>query len=399
MSKLDYLIKGELPAEKPIRNTAGIPIHSLLDGNYCSPDKLVYLATVTATADSMPGLKRKLLVPEVSPYLLRLAGFDREKICVEDLLFIDTETTGLSGGTGTLAFMVGLGFFAAGEFIIEHYFLTDPAGEPELVRILTEKFRQFTALVSFNGKSYDLPLLETRWIIQGADFNPRTLPHLDLLPLSRRFWGRTLPGCSLGQLEAYILHSGRNPATDVPGSKIPQLYFEYLQTREFAPLINVFYHNRFDMVSMVLLLTLISRALDKPHTLTADDRVFLPGVARLLADMGALESARVLYSACIEQGIAVSQSTRELSFLYKRCGRRAESRRLWETAVLNNKTYACIELAKLAEHREKEYRRACELTGKALAIENGLSPVNSKLVAELRHRLQRLVHKLERRRD
>jgi len=394
MGKLDFLIKGALPEKRSPIAKDGKPIHQLLEGEYSSQNQQVFVTRVAANPKTLPGLCQEVLLPEVADLIWRWAGVGEKTIPIDQLLFIDTETTGLSGGTGTLAFMVGLGFFRAATFVVEQYFMTDPASEAELVRVLTDKLKKSSVLVSFNGKSFDLPLLETRWILQGEAFNPRVMPQLDLLPLARRLWGRTLPGCSLQQLEDYVLHSGREAGTDIPGSQIPQLYFDYLRNGDASDLKNVFYHNRFDMVSMVLLLHRISQIIKIPTLGFTESRIFLPAVARLLLETGETDRALELYRFCVQEAIESSQSIRELSFLHKRSGHLAEAQHLWELARQAQETYAHIELAKVAEHRDKAYTQALILSREALEIELSRPDKLHALIGELEHRIRRLERKL-----
>src|SRR4051794_13065804 len=179
----------------------------------------------------------------VAPGLLADLGGDPRLATLphERLVLLDTETTGLAGGTGTHVFLVGLGFLAsepdgATSFVVRQYFLRQLREERALLHALGATLADFGVLVSFNGKSFDWPLLTTRFIMQrlGPHRDGRAWPHLDLLHPSRRVWKHRLPSCSLGTLEQEILGVRRD--SDVPGALIPELYFRYLRDGDTRPL-------------------------------------------------------------------------------------------------------------------------------------------------------------------
>jgi uncharacterized protein YprB with RNaseH-like and TPR domain len=153
-----------------------------------------------------------------------LAGVNLQRAC-----FLDTETTGLSGGAGTMAFMVGLGYFDETGFRLRQYFLRDPGDEPPMVEALAEILPQFEALVSFNGRGFDVPILENRFILARIPPPTTGMSHLDLLPPARRLWRYSLPSCALTALERDVLGVMREQ-DDVPGGLIPYLYRDYLRT-------------------------------------------------------------------------------------------------------------------------------------------------------------------------
>src|SRR5438046_1933625 len=149
------------------------------------------------------------------------------------LLFLDTETTGLAGGTGTYAFLVGVGRLDGDRFVVVQYFMRDFDEEPALLAALVPLLEQAAGVVTFNGSGFDLPLLETRFVLARRRW-PSALPHLDLLKPARRVWTGWLADCRLGTLESAVLGVARED--DVPGGLIPMLYFDYLRSRRAAPL-------------------------------------------------------------------------------------------------------------------------------------------------------------------
>ena len=157
---------------------------------------------------------------------------------LEHFAFIDTETTGLAGGTGTYTFLIGVGRFEKDEFRLVQFFLTNPGEETAQLAAFSEFIAPCEAVVSFNGKSFDIPLINTRFIINRWPSPLTGLAHLDLLHLARRLWKARLSGCTLGDLETHILGMKRSEH-DVPGWMIADLYFDYLHTGDSRPLLGV----------------------------------------------------------------------------------------------------------------------------------------------------------------
>lgn len=313
--------------------------------------------------------------------------------------FLDTETTGLSGGTGTFAFLVGIGRFEEEGFHLAQFFMRDPAEELALLAAVTQFLDPCQALVTFNGKAFDVPLLNARYIT-NAEVPPMTSSaHVDLLPLARRLWRDRLPSRALGYLEQHILGAIRTEE-DVPGWLIPSLYFDYLRNGDARPLKSVFYHNAMDVLSLAALLGHMAeliQATDPEGETHATDVV---AVAKLHEDLGHLEMAAQLY----EHGLARNlpdevhwEVIRRLSLLLKRRGDWAAAVPLWHQAAHGRQLYACVELAKYHEHTMRDYRQAAEWTQTAIAqIETSeLShAARQRWLAELEHRLARLRRKL-----
>ena len=178
-----------------------------------------------------------------------------------EAVFMDTETTGLAGGAGTVAFLVGMGYYVDGVFRVDQCFLRDYDDEPALLEWIAGLLSRFKTVVSFNGKSFDLPLLRTRFVQHRMPCRFDALAHLDLVHAARRFWKRRLSDCSLGNLEREVLGVRRHG--DVPSHLIPERWLEYLHSRDARPLEGVFYHHRVDILSMVTLLGALSSHLDR----------------------------------------------------------------------------------------------------------------------------------------
>ncbi len=170
----------------------------------------------------------------------------------EDLLFLDTETTGLAGGTGSLAFLIGLGWWAGGSWHVRQYFLPGPGREVPILMALQDVAQRFRLVVTFNGNGFDLPLLRTRALLSRCEDPCAWLTSWDLLPAARRLWGRRLHDCRQQTLEVEVCGLGRG-AGDIDGSQIPQAYFDFLQTGQPGLMPQVLKHNQRDVRGMALI--------------------------------------------------------------------------------------------------------------------------------------------------
>jgi uncharacterized protein YprB with RNaseH-like and TPR domain len=329
----------------------------------------------------------------VSPDVLRLVARPGEEPPGSDgLLFIDVETTGLAGGTGTYAFLVGVGEMEAGRFVVTQYFMRDLDEEPALLSALTPRLAAATGVVTFNGSGFDLPLLETRFVLARRRW-PGSLPHVDLLRPARRVWTWAFPDCRLATLEREALGVERDD--DVPGAMIPVLYFQYLRTRQARPLGRVFRHNRDDVVALAALLGWFSRALDgDPSWLTPLERL---GLGRLLEG---LDEERSLghYRAAIGGGLtgaAALWACLRAAAWEKRRERWDGACELWRAAtglgVFDPRPWE--ELAKFHEHRRREFAVARQLVFDALTLARQIG-AHPHVVESFDYRLARLDRRL-----
>ena len=315
--------------------------------------------------------------------------------------FIDTETSSLAGGTGTFAFLVGVGFFDGPAFRVRQFFMRDPSEEPALVHLLDDLLQSFDAVVSFNGKAFDLPLLDSRFILWRRQFPLKHAPHLDLLAPARRLWKERLPSCSLTSLEEHILGLFRDG--DVPGWMIPTLYFEYERTGNAAPLQPVFTHNAIDILSMVSLTARMAQQFAEPETAGVVHGADWYSLGRCFENLGWADQAERAYRRALTAPCAPTirrRALENLSFLYKRRAMWGQAIEIWRDSVdagIANQLYPYEELAKYYEHRQREYEPAIQLVREAIRrIEaRDLQPHGSRVksLAELRHRLARLERK------
>jgi len=285
-------------------------------------------------------------------------------------LFLDTETTGPSGGTGTLPFLVGTGRLERdGSFSVTQYFCREPSEERAGLLLLTEALAEASCLVTFNGRAFDMPLVNTRFVMNRMVNPGHDLPHLDLLHVARRVFKRRLLDRSLMALEAAVL--GFERTGDIPGHAIPQAYADYLRGGPVAPMIAVMEHNGMDLVALAALGGVLERMYSDPDAVVhAADRL---GLARAALDAGQQEVARRhLDQASMSESaddrrvglyMAARHASRHKSF--------ARARDLWLAALENDPgdPWAHLALAKHYEHREKRYDLALEHARRAAEVE------------------------------
>jgi uncharacterized protein YprB with RNaseH-like and TPR domain len=276
---------------------------------------------------------------------------------LEHLVYLDTETTGLAGGAGTLVFIVGIGTFDEGAFRMRQYFLRDPAEEAAMLHALEEDLTGRGGFVTFNGQAFDLPLLDMRFRIGlRKSWAWSSQPNLDLLAPSRRLWRRTLPDCTLGTIERNVLGVVRTDE-DVPGAWIPEMYLHYLRTGETGEMARVLYHNAIDVLSLVGLTTQILERHGRrdPAGLQGGEAL---AVARWHQAAGRASTAEDAYRTAVarsESGTRVD-ALRHYSQHLRRAGRAAEAVDLWQDwhALDPADPAPCLELAKYYEWQRRD---------------------------------------------
>lgn len=320
---------------------------------------------------------------------------------LQKLVFLDTETSGLAGGTGTFAFLIGLGFLTETGFRVVQLFMRDPSREPALLAGLTHFLDGFETVVTFNGKSFDVPLLNGRHVLNGFTSPLRGMPHLDMLPMARRLWRNRLPSRTLGDLEREILQIGRADE-EVPGWMIPEIYFEYLKTGDARPLAGVLYHNAEDVLSLAALLVHVARMFENPTAGQIPHGLDLVAIARLYEDLGRIDTALKLYEIGLERDIPRDfyvDTILRYAAVYRRREEWPQAARLWERAAAAQSVEACVELAKYHEHVTRDLTKALLWADQAQAALNSasLSPYALRqALHDLEHRRDRIAQKLAR---
>jgi len=288
-------------------------------------------------------------------------------------VFLDTETTGLSGGAGTCAFLVGVGTIEDSGFRVRLFFMRDFNEEPAMLAGLADFLAGYELLVTYNGKAYDAPLLETRYRLARRPPPLHRLAHLDLLFAARRLWRLRLESCRLIALENQIL--GVEREGDLPGEMIPYYYFEYLRTGQAFRLVPLFHHNVMDILSLAALAAVILPAFGGHAGAGLRHGQDLLGLARWLAAHQNPEEALDLYRRAVDRGLPDANlfaALWETARIEKKLGRRDRAVAIWcDLAASKNpfRRHALQELAKYYEHAERNYPMALEMTTAALRLE------------------------------
>ncbi|MGE5776942.1 MAG: ribonuclease H-like domain-containing protein, partial [Chloroflexota bacterium] len=270
--------------------------------------------------------------------------------------------------------------------------------EPAMLEAIAKFLAPAQALVTFNGKAFDAPLLTTRYRLHHIPVPYQEYAHLDLLPLARRLWRDRLESRALKYLEEHILGLRRS-SEEVPGYEIPWLYFDYLRTGDARPLAGVFYHNAMDVVAMAALLAHVNEMLQNPYAGSVEHGLDFIALGKLFEDLGHWEEAARLFERGLEAGLTEADfgvAVRRLSILQKRRGDFSEAVRLWEAAAANGHIYAHIEMAKYYEHKCRDVKTALKWTRSALEHVERLdlpAYMRKHWQEEIDHRLQRLARK------
>lgn len=222
--------------------------------------------------------------------LLRI-GWTGRRFELERTCFLDTETTGLSGGAGTVAFLVGVGYPMGDGFCVEQLFMQDYSDEPEMLSELSRLLSRFDSVVTFNGRRFDLPLLSSRCLMNRQEDCVQRLQSLDLLYPAQRLWRLRLGSCRLANLEERVL--GIHREGDLPGSEVPQRYFDFLKTGDMSLVEDILAHNRQDIVTLGRLLAVLAQAFGRPEDL--QERMDLFSVGRAMERQGDLRTAGQVY--------------------------------------------------------------------------------------------------------
>lgn len=289
----------------------------------------------------------------------------------ERILYIDTETTGLWGGSSVVAFLVGLGRFEGGRFVLDQYVMSDFDAEAAMLDALEDAFANAGAIVSYNGRTFDAPLLATRWRMNRRR---ATLPalHLDLLHYARRLWRGRLANCSLGTVERSIL--GVRRFSDVPGMQIPQIYLDFIAGRHPERIVPVFDHHAQDILSLGALTAHFARLMDEPDHPGAAHATDQWGLGRIHAQRGRADEALARMEAAVllaRDPALEFRMAMHLARQYRRMHRRADAVAIWEVRAAEARAGALdplVELAKHHEHQTRDLATALRWTQRALAL-------------------------------
>ena len=331
-----------------------------------------------------------------------------EPLKPRQILFLDTETTGLGGGAGTVAFEVGVGRVTSEGFAVTQYVMRDYPEE----RFMLEKVRQALldsqVLCTFNGKTFDLPLLRSRLIMNRIRDDCLDIPHIDLLHIARRIYKLRLQQCRLSQIEEQVLGIPRED--DLPGSEAPDRFFRYLQTRDFSLLEDVLRHNDQDVASMLMLLSHLCAQYTQPEQISFGEDLFSMGKA-LEKEKHTQESRHVYHPPrstlfpyttlfrSVPTGKMHASSQLHLARSYRRNGDPNEAKSIYLTMIERHEggVEPYIALAKHYEHVENDLVKAMEMTRRAIFLMSEPSLLDSESVQETRNALQYRYDRLRKR--
>ena len=291
-------------------------------------------------------------------------------------LFLDTETTGLAGGTGTYAFLIGLAWWDARGLQVEQFLMRDFTEEYSLLQELAERVKKRPVLVTFNGKSFDWPLLENRFTMTRSIATPKLAAHLDLLHPARALWRLRLGSVRLAELERCVLDArqlGWHRGNDIESALIPQYYFDYLRGGPAQPIVGIVRHNQLDLRGLAALFCKINAMLsESPGVLGECESLDLFGLSRFLQRHGDTGRAHTACAQALAIGLPADirpKAQRELALMAKRRGEHERAAQIWEEMVASSQdaVHACEQLAIYYERRAKDIDRALGYTKLGLA--------------------------------
>lgn len=309
------------------------------------------------------------------------------------ILYLDTETTGLASGAGTVAFLVGVGFLTESQFTVRQFLMRDYAQEGQLIRHLMAMLPDFDLIVTFNGRSFDIPLLQSRLVMNRLDPTCLDLPHLDLLHLARRTFKMRMKRYRLADVEAEIFKEPRQ--NDLPGALVPQRYFDYLKTGNFALLKDILDHNAQDIASLCRLLGHLACMYASPERQVSADN-YAMGLS--------LEKRKETDRACrcyrlASQGKFTAPCQMRLGIIARRKKDYSQALAHFQSMAASDpgNIIPWVEMAKIYEHRLRDIDSALNCTRKAILLlaEPRLStnPSVQSQQNELQYRYMRLTRK------
>jgi uncharacterized protein YprB with RNaseH-like and TPR domain len=390
MSELDFFLD-DIDKKPEVKRDSKKGINTFIDGEFVNRDDMrVFIHKTALDIDNSNNLRGS--IPEIPNWL-----YSYSKVYtfaeVEEVIFLDTETTGLDRGASTFAFLTGVCYFRDNQWHLIQYFIEDVTHEPLLIKLLEELLTDFKILVSYNGKSYDIPLLDNRFKYHKCEYSIRTLECLDLMHLSRRFWKNSLKGCKLQDVEAMVLGFIRDYSHDIPGEMIPKTYFDYVASGDAEDIANVFYHNEIDLFSMTGILRICNNLkVDEQsyyHTYKIDTYAIAKLLFELQYDTEGFKALQLAYKDNPKREETVMLMVNYLKKYkdYEEAVEVLENIQLF--SIIGN-----IELSKLYEHKIKDLNQALERAKHAYLLLHEQSQFDMKTIREVEKRITRLKGKL-----
>jgi uncharacterized protein YprB with RNaseH-like and TPR domain len=360
-----------------------------------------FLVCQSVSAGHRHGIRALIHNHDVSRSIYALAGKDQrlETFDPRKALYIDTETTGLAGGTGTVPFLIGAGFYTDSGFTVEQFFIRDYHEEKAMLRAFMGRLSRFESLVTYNGKCFDIPLIASRLILHRLQDQITAYPHFDLLYTIRRLYKRRLADCSLANIENQILVFSRE--NDVPSYMIPDIYFRYLHTGDGERLPSLFDHNFLDVLSLSALTLHTADVYQNPGSLLSQEQDWY-SLGMAFEKVGLPDQATRCFTKVLEseRSSPVQHDTRlRLGIIYKRNRQWDLAIHQWQhmiqTGIFSVEPYE--ELAKFYEHRARDYSAAMMWVTRAidqLQIQMRFrSERKGQVLDRLKDRLERLQKK------
>jgi len=339
-----------------------------------------------------------LQVPaDILGFLSRDAMF--EGLDLSSAVFLDLETTGLAGGTGTVPFLVGLAYYRDERFKVTQFFLNEMAEEDRLIRELSQFIQDmgFKSLVTYNGKAFDLPLVETRFALHRTPCPLRGLPHLDFLFSARSLWKHKYDSCRLFNLAQQIVQAERSE--DIPGAEIPLRYFQYIRNGDFSLIDPILYHNQEDLLSLLGVVVAGAILVERHREAAARgeaDAMDLFGVAKLFERAGDSATSAALLEKALAGGRGLTAEVshvarKKLSHHFKKNKDWDKALSFWQDMAQSEEVDCFRELSMYFEHTAKDYGEAIRVATEGLAIAKGKSPAAEK---DFEKRIARIMGKL-----
>lgn len=339
---------------------------------------------------------------DILSYLSKDEAF--KELDLSTALFIDLETTGLSGGTGVVPFLVGLGYYREDKFWVTQFFLGDLAEEKRMIQELDQFFSQmdFQSVVTFNGKGFDIPLLETRFILHKQAFHLSSLPHLDFLYSARSLWRHKYESCRLYYLSREIVEAKRSE--DIPSAEIPWRYFRFIKTGNFELMEPVLYHNQEDILSLLGVVIMGALIFSEGKKEELGDAMDLYGAGRVMENIGDVEKSIHYYQRALNGKLSDEVSLlakRKISQYFKRKEDWDKALSFWKDIASSHtasmtQLYSLRELAMYFEHKQKKYKEAKNLAEEGFVLSRGISSYYEK---DFAYRMDRLKCKILRNKE
>jgi uncharacterized protein YprB with RNaseH-like and TPR domain len=336
---------------------------------------------------------------DILGFLSREAAF--EGLDLSSAVFLDLETTGLAGGTGTVPFLVGLAYYRDERFRVTQFFLSEMAEEDRLIRELDQFIQDmgFKSIVTYNGKAFDLPLVETRFAMHRTPCPLRGLPHLDFLFSARSLWKHKYDSCRLFHLAQQIVQAERSE--DIPGAEIPLRYFQYIRSGDFSLIDPILYHNQEDLLSLLGVVVAGAVLVERNREAAARgdaDAMDLFGVAKLFERAGDAATSAALLERALAGGhgltAEVSQAARKkLSHHFKKNKDWDKALTFWQQQTAGEEVDCFRELSMYYEHTVKDYAEAVRVASEGLVLSKGKASAAEK---DFEKRIARIKGKLAR---